>query len=329
VRPGRIEAIEALRGLAALAVAWFHLTNTYPDASWVRASGWYGWLGVEIFFVISGFIIPYSLHNSGYKLADLGPFLGRRMARLEPPYVLSIVLTIGLAYLSTLAPQFRGHPPDYQPLQVALHLLYLIPFTPYEWIQPVYWTLAFEFAFYISVGILFGLIGRVDQLFMWITIAAALALLAWFRVLPAVVLLFVMGFGLFRCTIATSVGGRLAEWSLIIAIAGLLGAIDKLMAFSGLLTTIAIYATRNRELPLQVRGALLWLGAISYSLYLIHVPVGGRVVNLGRRWVAEDDLSLFLLSLVALAISIAAGWLFHKAIEQPSIGLARRLSTRV
>lgn len=59
---GKIAIVEVIRGLAALAVAWFHLTGTYPSG-WVRASGSYGWLGVDAFFVISGFVVPYSIHR--------------------------------------------------------------------------------------------------------------------------------------------------------------------------------------------------------------------------------------------------------------------------
>ena len=78
-----IISVEYLRGLAALSVTWFHLTNTY-SLNWVRESGSLGWLGVEAFFVISGFIIPYSLHRSGYTLRDFPNFMLRRIVRLEP-----------------------------------------------------------------------------------------------------------------------------------------------------------------------------------------------------------------------------------------------------
>src|SRR5207244_1915888 len=69
----RIEAIQGLRGLAAFSVCWFHFTNgnpTFLSPGILKSSGTLGGLGVEIFFVISGFIVPYSLYTSGY-MTDL------------------------------------------------------------------------------------------------------------------------------------------------------------------------------------------------------------------------------------------------------------------
>ncbi len=56
----KIHVVEYLRGVAALGVAWFHMTNTYGPG-FVASFGSLGWLGVDVFFVISGFVIPYSL----------------------------------------------------------------------------------------------------------------------------------------------------------------------------------------------------------------------------------------------------------------------------
>ena len=92
----RIETVDMLRGFAALAVCWFHLTDTNAIAGSgvLEKSGRYGWLGVEIFFVISGFIIPYALHRSSYTLRHFGRFLLKRITRLDPPYIVSIVIAI-------------------------------------------------------------------------------------------------------------------------------------------------------------------------------------------------------------------------------------------
>ena len=57
----------------------------------------WGWAGVEVFFVISGFIIPFTLWQSGYRLKNYARFILKRIIRLDPPYLLSILLAIALA----------------------------------------------------------------------------------------------------------------------------------------------------------------------------------------------------------------------------------------
>ena len=63
----RLQAVEYTRGVAAFMVMWFHFTYLLPEGV-LRASGLYGYLGVEAFFVISGFIIPYSMDLRHYRL---------------------------------------------------------------------------------------------------------------------------------------------------------------------------------------------------------------------------------------------------------------------
>src|SRR5579872_6668263 len=108
----RLVFVDYLRGLAALSVAWFHLTNSYNPASLARLSGSYGWLGVEVFFVISGFIIPWSMKPFRItSISSYWQFLARRAIRVEFPYFVSIGLVIGLWYLTSFAPSFRGTAP--------------------------------------------------------------------------------------------------------------------------------------------------------------------------------------------------------------------------
>src|ERR1035438_4700620 len=106
----RLGTIDCLRSVAALSVAWFHFTvaSGILHSGGLYYSGLYGWVGVEMFFVISGFIIPYSLYGAGYRNRDFGLFLIKRIARLDPPYFADILLCIALSYAVTLAPGFRG-----------------------------------------------------------------------------------------------------------------------------------------------------------------------------------------------------------------------------
>src|SRR5262245_2564074 len=102
----RIGGPDVLRGPASLAVCWFHLTRFHynvPDRRvfhLLRQTGDYGWLGVEVFFVISGFVIPYSLYRARYRVRDFFMYLARRIVRLDPPYLAAIALVLALASLS-------------------------------------------------------------------------------------------------------------------------------------------------------------------------------------------------------------------------------------
>ena len=177
-RSNWIPMVEYLRGLAALGVTWFHLTNSYGNG-WVRASGAYGWLGVEVFFVISGFIIPYFITRAytNYSLAQFPQFVLRRLLRLEPPYLISVVLALALWHLSSMMPGFAGTPPPHSWWQAMAHIAYLIPFTEYQWYNPVYWTLAYEFAFYFAIGIAYPWVCVTGKPLLWILLAAGIAVL--------------------------------------------------------------------------------------------------------------------------------------------------------
>jgi peptidoglycan/LPS O-acetylase OafA/YrhL len=317
----QIFTIEALRGLAALAVTWFHLTNTY-SLDWVRYSGFYGWLGVEVFFVISGFIIPYSLYRSQYRLAHFPRFMLRRLVRLEPPYLVSIALVLVLWEVGSRMPGFAGAPPSYSLGQVLAHFLYLIPLTDYTWLNVVYWTLAYEFVFYISAGLLWPVLSRRPLVVTALLVAAIQAAeIAWRDKPTGAALLFFVGICCARRTLRLD-----ASWlslsAAAIAIAVLGWFVAPVVAFITLTTALLIAFV---DIP-RIR-VLAFLGAISYSLYLIHVPVGGRVVNIGRRFI-EGPFQELVLSLVALAVTLAVAAVFCKYIEDPAKRASKRVTLR-
>jgi peptidoglycan/LPS O-acetylase OafA/YrhL len=262
-----------------------------------------------------------------YRLRDFPRFIMRRLVRLEPPYIASILLVVAANLVAAASPMFNGAPPEFPPAQLAAHLLYLIPLTGYEWLQPVYWTLAFEFAFYLSVGLTFPLLGSSTRPWIARILAGTLIGLAAIGAVPYLVLLFVMGFAGFRRVALRDSRGWTACLLLVCTLAlGLFRGIE--VAVVGLATALAIVGHRLApELPRWLGAALGGLGAISYSLYLVHVPIGGKVVNLGGRFI-EGPVSELVLSLVALAISLAAALVFYWVIERPAVLLARRVRVR-
>ncbi len=96
-------------------------------------------------------------------------------------------------------------------------------------------------------------------------------------------------------------------------------------ALVGTLMAAALAAHRSlKRIPGKAGDACIWLGGISYSLYLVHIPIGGKVVNLGRRFI-HGPIGELALSLLALAASLAVAWMFCLLLERPAMRLARRL----
>ena len=152
-QPEHFESVHLLRGIAAMLVLMAHSFRSFYfwDVPWFEKSVFdAGQIGVSVFFVISGFVLPLSLQNN-YRFADYPRFLLRRFVRIEPTYLASMVVAIAWVWTATrLAPNAKPWEFDFG--QIAAHLLYFVPFTDYKWVNEVYWTLAIEFQFYLFIG---------------------------------------------------------------------------------------------------------------------------------------------------------------------------------
>lgn len=339
----RIEGLDFLRGLASLAVCWFHLTSfTYgtPDGWFyglLRQSGVHGWLGVEVFFVISGFVIPYSLHRAGYRLGNYPTFILKRVARLDPPYLVSIVVVLLLAFAHAF---YSGRPFEVegQPVsaaQVLLHLGYVNVFFGYEWLNPSFWTLAIEFQYYLLMGLLFPLVGsrrRAVRLAAFAAIGAA-CLLAGGEMLAGAgqapysnfitrfVFLFLLGIITFQRR--TRLIG-VAEYGvlLLVATVGCLLTVGTLPTLAGVLAVVVIMFYRWKKSFVSD-----FFGKISYSLYLLHWPLGHLALSLlGLKFLkAEGDLARTFVILVSLGVCVASAYLLYVLAERPSQRWASRI----
>lgn len=302
----RVEVLETMRGLASAAVAWFHFTNggALLADGWLKTSGAYGWLGVEVFFVISGFVLPFSLRRGGYCLRrDAGTFLLKRLVRLEPPYLVTLGLTVGLLYVGAAVPGFQGSPPNVTPTQLLLHVGYLNGYLGYPSLSPVFWTLAIEFQFYLLVAVAYPLLASGHR----VVAAGSLAVLGTLalampheRFVFAYLGLFGLGIAAFR--LYAGLNDRLVFFAVAAGLTAVNAMVlSPLVAGVGLFAAAAIIFVRGPRYP-----ALAALGAVSYSLYLLHVPIGGRIVNLGTRFAQTPPTQVLVLAAAAAASLVAA-----------------------
>jgi peptidoglycan/LPS O-acetylase OafA/YrhL len=162
---GRLQSIDALRGIAALGVLLYHAITQGAAATPNNFFRWpvklvqfvssFGYIGVFLFFVISGFCIHLQWAKSRAtqqtQTIKFGPFWRRRIRRLYPPYLIAFALFMLMAALTT-----GIHVTHFFVYDVVLHLLMLHnldPNTCYS-INGVFWTLAIEEQLYLAYFLL-------------------------------------------------------------------------------------------------------------------------------------------------------------------------------
>jgi peptidoglycan/LPS O-acetylase OafA/YrhL len=316
--------LDLLRGVAALGVCLFHYTTgalpTFKNPI-TQFLGHRGYLGVDIFFVISGFIIPYALSKSNYTLKGFTQFILRRFIRIAPPAYLTMAVYISL--LSLLAYFHLAGPPTPLTGPLLLHnLLFTIPFTNYQWINGIFWTLGIEFQFYIILGLTFPFIR--DNKFGLLIIGLLLSFTNYIPGVPEPTL--------FHHSTLFTIG--LATWlffdkrispvyfSVLLLLFGAIG-ISQVTAppiIIGIATALCILYIRFNN-PISE-----FLGKISYSLYLLHIIIGFTVETLLTKVIPTINLAtvLFVLT-ICVASSIAFSYLFYQYIEKPFMSMSSQL----
>jgi peptidoglycan/LPS O-acetylase OafA/YrhL len=325
--------LDVLRGVAALLVVMQHSVEAASPGfvRWTNKYVNFGEVGVVVFFIVSGFIIPVSLE----KYNSLSRFWLGRVLRLWPAYIASLVGAIAIhPFAHELPRYYRANP--------ALFILgNLTMFEEYLRIPlaiGAYWTLSLELIFYLLCSMLF-LLGSLGKTKLWLALSALSLLLAqsglalaFHRSLPAgrVGLLVTALFGtlLFRelrqgpsrKTIGVAMAGVFLCFAVCFWIRFNLyppivanpsptvppihatGAIASWM-FAYVLF-ITILTCRERAFP----RVLIWVGQISYPLYLFH---GLILALIPKYW------SPIVLLTAVLTASLPVAYIVHVLIEKP------------
>jgi peptidoglycan/LPS O-acetylase OafA/YrhL len=317
-----INSLQAGRGLAAMAVV-FHHAGVYvgeqvgglprPFATAMS----YGYLGVDFFFVLSGFII---YHTNAWRVSRPGWLRDYAQSRLTRIYLPYWPIGIALAFAYMMLPQIsRG---DRQWDWLASLTLLPGPGLP---ALSVAWTLQHEILFYALACIMLWS-GRVLLGSMIWAAAILIALPFGFSQEPGISpidLEFLFGIAGAWCL---SQGRAQKPWLLsalgcLLLVAFFLTPANRVYSvIFGLGLALILLPVVRLEASgrLTVSSPFLLFGNASYAIYLIHLPILSVLVRLGR------GLDPVLLLFLGVALSAAAGIAYHKLFELPVLNAVRR-----
>lgn len=309
--------IESLRAIAALSVSIFHFSAYYSWSESVTTGFTFGAQGVEIFYIISGFIIPYSLYHSEYKIKRYFVYLAKRFIRLLPPYFATLILIqlIGIAFCYFL----WGCNYDINFRQIAINAFFLADlFDNYDWINPVFATLEVEVHFYLFIGLVFPILLKS-------------------KIIPTLVAMSLLSLGLltrnhdtflvnspyFICGMSCFYlleKNWSIEWiiPLILSITSLLVWYMWQDLFAALLGVGLILF-----LPSSFKF-LNFTGKLSYSYYLVHGLSGGWFLYFCSQAEVGTEHPLLMI-LTAMIISWTTALLMYLIVEKISIRFSKKL----
>jgi peptidoglycan/LPS O-acetylase OafA/YrhL len=273
---------------------------------------------VFIFFSLSGFVIAMSMHRNQFRLKDVGAFIARRWVRIEVPYIVSILVYLSIAFAWSLK---DGTGFSFEPLRLAHHLFYTIPFTEYSWYNEVYWTLALEFQFYILIALLFPFFASKN---MWLRFSALACFSLTAFIVPDNRLLFLyapmfsVGILLYF-HVFSGLKSHSIAWILMGLMVLQIGVQFDISAAFFIALSIGV-----TQVNLSEKNPVTRIGKMGYSLYLLHGAAGGSLLYFLAQYNNTTAYNYFIV-LLGVLFSIALSYVFYRLIERPSIRGARRI----
>jgi peptidoglycan/LPS O-acetylase OafA/YrhL len=342
-------SLDIARGLAALWVFVYHMRLGIEQGV-VRRIADGGFLGVPLFFVISGYCMMASSRGTMLKQQTAWAFLKRRLRRIFPPFWASLVVIVTVPFLVAVFYAWRGAPlrwPEPGWLQYTFgDWLRVATLTrglfstgaahkPWSAVNSVYWSLAIEVQFYLVMALALAFRRRFSLILGVVTVGGVVYwrnapctpglfpqywLMFWFGILLYWVL--ERGFRpsrLFgRWTVAASAvtGLAAAGVALGITLAQPSETLERQMLFA-LLCGLALWSASGieslvprRALPVR---ASVGLGKMTYSVYLLHIQLVSMMTTLVRVWVPKTNPYSPAL---CIAVTLPVLWVFYTLCEK-------------
>ena len=328
----RVEVLDLLRMLAALAVVLFHYGFTGPAAHSISdlappaivEIAKYGYLGVPLFFVISGFVIAYSAE--GRTATD---FAIARATRIYPGFLFCMTLT----FLAMLA--FGGPHLEPSMAQWVANIFIFAPALKQHYLDTVYWTIVSEITFYAWVWLM--MLGwlfkrRIDLIVLaWLLLSLLNEIVVGSFAVHNILLTDQSGFFAAGLLLHEMFRGRkdasvqclfglataCAVLQALIDVREMRGRLmtdfnDWIVATTCLAAIIAVMlAVRVRRVPLPP-GFIVAVGGLTYPLYLLHQNIG----HLAFQQLEHLARPSVLVPMIVIGI-IVASWAVWRYVERP------------
>lgn len=340
--------LDALRIIASLAVVMFHWRAHLAFQPAIDATDWLNsWIVfVDLFFVISGFIIAAVYSQRISTLAQYGDFLFKRFARLAPLHYVTLALYIGIGLLATIAGLSLNEPAKYDPTCIAPNLFFLQAFNTCPTLTHNFpsWSISAEVLCYALFPSMVALL----RIRPWLPGAFGVAVIGGLYALGAVGPMhrpwfeWTFDFGALRALPAFAIGvsmyglrdklkwipapGALMFVSLVaLAFAGLAKVWQGALTPLAYLVVIFGIAADARGRATSVIRAIAPFGQLTYSSYMLHAPMMTIVFTLiFDRALGLAPLHKFIAVLACLPLLLAISYLSFVIFEGP----IRRWMTR-
>jgi exopolysaccharide production protein ExoZ len=356
--PTRLRFIDSLRGVAAMMVLCHHLLHSTvmdkplqrilpgPFASLLSL----GSKGVQIFFVLSGFVIMLSLARVTFDRRVAATFALRRQIRLDPAYWVVLFVTAADLWIERRAGFAVGEPVP-RGNNILVNMGYLQALTRQNQIVKVAWTLAIEIQFYLFLLLLVSVANTrvvrrtaarvvVVQLraLPWLLWATGGASLLWSALgerhndgqwAGAVWLYFCFGALCALAHLKTCGWANPLAFGCVIAISSFVpSSLDRAGLIAGLATAATIALSLRRPPIARSLGtprALQHLGKRSYSIYLVHTVVISPILRTGYKLTGDSPGWALGWTLLGGTAAMAAAEALYRWVERPSLAFSEQV----